>query len=172
MMASIPAYNEYTQKVLMPAMDQGVLAEIQNMEAEHRTVDPRYMELLMEHHYTHHILRMPQGKWPDGVLRALAHVNPAVYVPMQGPSELGASGNLEHWDRSGELGKIEVPTLVIGAKYNTMDPVYMETMSTWFPKGRYLYCPEGSHLAMYNDQRTFMDGVIGFLRELDPGVDF
>ena len=28
MMSSIPQYNEYAQKVLMPAMDQKVLAEI------------------------------------------------------------------------------------------------------------------------------------------------
>ena len=34
MMASIPAYNEYAQKVLMPAMDQTALAEIIALEAD------------------------------------------------------------------------------------------------------------------------------------------
>ncbi len=33
MMASIPAYNEYARKVLMPKMDQAVLEEIKRMEA-------------------------------------------------------------------------------------------------------------------------------------------
>src|SRR5262249_52240323 len=33
MMMSIPQYNEYAQKVLMPAMDQKALAEIKAMEA-------------------------------------------------------------------------------------------------------------------------------------------
>ena len=33
MMASIPAYNEYANKVLMPEMDQAVLEEIKRMEA-------------------------------------------------------------------------------------------------------------------------------------------
>jgi proline iminopeptidase len=33
MVASIPAYNEYAQKVLMPAMDQKALAEIKRLEA-------------------------------------------------------------------------------------------------------------------------------------------
>ncbi|HEX5788519.1 MAG TPA: proline iminopeptidase-family hydrolase, partial [Woeseiaceae bacterium] len=32
MMASIPAYNEYAETVLMPAMDQDVLAEIKSYE--------------------------------------------------------------------------------------------------------------------------------------------
>lgn len=33
MMASIPAYNRYAEEVLMPAMDQAALAEIQRLEA-------------------------------------------------------------------------------------------------------------------------------------------
>lgn len=31
------------------------------------------------------------------------------------------------------------------------------------PRGRYLYCPEGSHLAMYDDQRTYFSGLVDFL---------
>src|SRR5205085_8442293 len=58
MMASIPAYNEYAHKVLMPAMDQKVLAEIQQLEARKDYENPHYMELLIPHHYEHHILRM------------------------------------------------------------------------------------------------------------------
>ena len=40
MMASIPAYNEYATKVLMPAMDQAALAEIQRLEAAKRVRGP------------------------------------------------------------------------------------------------------------------------------------
>ena len=101
MMASIPAYNEYAEKVLMPAMDQKVLAEIKQLEAAKQYEDPRYMELLMPNHYAQHILRMPPDQWPEPVKRAFKHLNPKVYVPMQGPSELGASGKLVNWDRTG-----------------------------------------------------------------------
>jgi len=45
MMASIPAYNEYAQKVLMPRMDPAVLAEIQRLEAAKDYQNPRYFEL-------------------------------------------------------------------------------------------------------------------------------
>ena len=65
MMASGPAYNAYAHEVLMPAMDQEILAEIKAYEATGDTDNPRYMELLMEHHYVHHVLRMPAGEWPD-----------------------------------------------------------------------------------------------------------
>ena len=94
MMSSGPAYNAYAEDVLMPAMDQDALAEIKRLEAAKAFDDPRYMELLMEHHYVHHVLRMPPEEWPDPVNRGFAHINPAIYVPMQGPSELGASGKL------------------------------------------------------------------------------
>lgn len=169
MMASIPAYNEYAAKVLMPKMDQKALAEIKRLEAAKDYKNPRYMELLMQHHYSLHILRMPPDQWPDPAARGFAHINQDIYIPMQGPSELGASGILEKWDRVADLGKIEVPALVIGAEHDTMDPKHMKMMAGAVKKGRYLYCPKGSHMAMYDDQQTYMAGVLQFLRDVDAG---
>lgn len=166
MMSSIPAYNDYARKVLEPRMDPAALAEIKRMEAARQYDDPHYEELLLPH-YEAHVLRMPAAQWPDPVNRAFAKINKKVYVPMQGPSELGASGILADWDRTDDLAKIAVPTLVIGARYDTMDPAFMEMMSKRLPKGHYLYCPEGSHMAMYDDQATYMRGLVDFLRETD-----
>ena len=124
MMSSVPAYNAYAEQVLMPAMDPGALAEIKSLEASGDIENPRYMELLNEQHYVHHVLRMPVAEWPDPAVRAFAHINPAIYVSMQGPSELGisAEASLAHWDRTEELASINVPALVIGAQHDTMDP--------------------------------------------------
>jgi len=170
MMSSIPAYNAHAEQVLMPAMDQDALAEIKRLEAAQAFDDPRYMELLMQHHYVHHVLRMPPEAWPEPVSRSFAHINPAIYVPMQGPSELGASGKLLTWDRTADLRNIAVPTLVIGARHDTMDPGYMEMMASKIPRGRYLYCPDGSHLAMYDDQVTYFDGIVDFIQNVERGA--
>src|SRR5262245_48476696 len=78
MMSSIPAYNEYADKVLMPQMDQKVLAEIKALEAAGKNEDPRYMGLLMPNHYEKHVLRIPGDQWPDPVKRAFKHMNPKV----------------------------------------------------------------------------------------------
>jgi proline iminopeptidase len=86
---------------------------------------------------------------------------------MQGPSELGASGKLIDWDRTGDLGKVAVPTLVIGAAHDTMDPAHMEWMAGQVQKGRYLHCPDGSHMAIYDDQKTYFEGVIQFIRDVE-----
>jgi proline iminopeptidase len=166
MMSSAPAYNAYARDVLMPTMDQQVLAEIQKFEADGRTDDPRYQELLMEHHYVLHVCRMPVDEWPDPVRRSIGHINPAIYVPMQGPSELGLSGTLEDWDRSADLGGIDVPTLVIGATHDTMDPAHMQWMAEQLPQGRYLHCPNGSHLSQFDDPEHYLPALIDFLHSL------
>jgi len=170
MMSSVPAYNAYAEQVLMPEMDQAALAEIKSLEAGGDTDNPRYLELLMEQHYVHHVLRMPVADWPDPAQRGFAHINPAIYVSMQGPSELGISADakLAAWERTDDLPLIEVPALVIGARYDTMDPAHMEMMARSLPKGRYLHCPNGSHLAMYDDQAVYFAGLIDFLHDL-PG---
>jgi proline iminopeptidase len=166
MMSSAPLYNAYAQEILMPAMDQQALAEIERFEAEGKTEDPRYMQLLVEHHYRLHVCRMPPDEWPEPVTRSLSHLNPAVYVPMQGPSELGLSGKLETWDRSADLARIDIPTLVIGATHDTMDPDHLRWMAEQLPQGRYLHCPDGSHLAQFDDPEHYFPGLIDFLTSL------
>ena len=90
-------------------------------------------------------------------------------IPMQGPSEMGASGILEKWDRTADLKRIAVPTLTVGARYDTMDPKHMEWMAGQVQRGRHLYCPQGSHLAIYDDQKTYMEGLLRFLADVDAG---
>jgi proline iminopeptidase len=169
MMASAPAYNAYAHGVLMPAMDQAALAEIKGYEAAGDFENPRYMELLGEQHYVHHVLRMPAAEWPDPVNRAFKHINPSIYVPLQGPSELGLSGKLTDWDRTADLGQIETPTLVIGAQHDTMDPSHMAWMAGAVQHGHYLHCPDGSHLAMYDDPQVYVRGLIDFIHAVDAG---
>jgi proline iminopeptidase len=166
MMASCKLYNDYATDVLMPTIDPSVLAEIKRFEAEGRTDDPRYDQLLVEHHYVFHVCRLPFDDWPEPVIRTFQHLNPAVYVPMQGPSELGMSGTLEGWDRTADLASITVPTLTIGATHDTMDPEHMRWMAEQLPNGRHLHCPDGSHLAQFDDPQHYFPGLLDFLRSL------
>lgn len=169
MMSSCPAYDAYAQQVLKPTMDPAVVAEIERLEAAGETEDEHYESLLVANHYVQHVLRMPAEEWPDPVLRGF-RLNRELYVSMQGPSELGLSGKLAGWDRSGDLGSITVPTLVIGAAHDTMDPAHMAWMATQLPNGRYLHCPDGSHMAMYDDQERYFTGLVDFIHEVDAGA--
>jgi proline iminopeptidase len=165
MMAGIPAYNEYAQTVLMPQLPAEVRAELADLDARGDFESPRYREILGPNHYAQHVLRMPDDQVPEPLLRGRRHTNRHIYALMQGPSELGASGRLAHWDRTADLHTITTPALVIGAKHDTMDPGHLRWMAGQLPNGRYHHCPEGSHLALYDDQETYMSGLIDFLTE-------
>jgi len=165
MMASCPEYGKYAQNVLAKQFDPKVLDTIRSLEKANDFKNPKYMELLMPHFYAKHICRIPIEKWPNPMTRSFDQINNSLYVTMQGPSEFGISGKLTNWDRSQSLKDIQVPTLVIGASHDTMDPKYMEWMSKEFPKGEYLLCPDGSHMCMYDDQQTYFKGLISFLNK-------
>ena len=165
MMASIPDYNNFASNVLGPQMPADVLAEIREFEESKDYGNPRYMELLIPHHYEEHVLRIPADKWPEEVNNAFANINQEMYVAMQGPSEFGASGLLEFWDVKDRLSEIKTPTLVIGATHDTMDPDHMEWMSNEFPNGSFLLCEQGSHMAMWDDPDVYAQGLIDFVKK-------
>jgi proline iminopeptidase len=169
MMSSTADYNKYVQEVLGPQMDPEILKEIEQIETNNDFTNPRYMELLMEHYYPEHFMRLPLEEWPEAVNRAFKHMNQEVYVHMQGYSEFGIKGNatLKDWDLTKDLSRIYVPTLTIGATYDTMDPEHMEWMSEEVQNGRFLLCPDGSHGAQWDDQKVYFKGLIEFLRDVD-----
>ncbi|HMJ45805.1 MAG TPA: proline iminopeptidase-family hydrolase [Ferruginibacter sp.] len=169
MMSSCPEYGKYAENVLSKQMDPKVLDTIRMIEVKRDFQNPKYMELLLPNFYTKHILRLPMEQWPEPVDRSFKKTNQSLYVTMQGPSEFGIGGNLVAWDVSKELPKITVPTLTIGGRHDTMDPEHMKWMSTQVKNGTYLLCPNGSHMSMYDDQQTYMTGLINFIKNVDNG---
>jgi len=124
MMASVPAYEKYAKEVLGPQMPADVYKEIMDLEAKGDFSNPKYTQLIMEHYYPQHVLRMPIEKWPESVTKSFKHLNPNIYVYMQGYSEFGmtAGATLKGWDISQKLNTIKVPALMVCGKHDTMDP--------------------------------------------------
>ncbi|MEA1786158.1 proline iminopeptidase-family hydrolase [Arenibacter sp. GZD96] len=168
MVASVPEYNKYAQDVLGPQLPEAVLKEIQHIEAAKDYTNPRYEALLMAHFYTEHVLRMPLENWPKSAHLLFDHLNPEIYVYMQGPSEFGITdeATLSDWDISDRLKEIKVPTLMLGAKYDTMDPKYMEWMAGEVQNGRSV-TTKGSHLSQFDDPKTFFSELIKFVKDVD-----
>lgn len=165
MMASCPDYGRYADEVLAKQMPPEVLKEIRALEDKNDFANPRYMELLQPYFYQQHLCRLPE--WPEPVIRSFKHLNNTIYTMMQGPSEFGVRGRLEKWDIKSRLHEISVPTLMVGAKHDTMNPEAMEAQSKAVKNGQYLFCPNGSHLCLWDDQQIFMEGVIKFIKEVD-----
>ena len=172
MVPSIPDYQKYSDEVLAPKLDPEVLKEIMFYEEKEDYSNARYMELVVNNYYTKHIIRLPVSEWPEPLNRSFKHINHDVYVTMQGPSEFGIKGdaNLKYWDVKADLNKITVPTLSIGATHDTMDPEQMKFISEEVQNGRFLLCPNGSHLSQFDDQKIYFEGLIQFIKDVDAGV--
>ena len=168
MVASIPEYMKYAEEVLGPQMSAEVLSEIKTLEAAGEYTSTRYLSLIEEHYYPEHVLRRPLDEWPEPVNRSFSKMNYPLYLKMQGPSEFGVVGDatLKDWDRTGDLHLIKVPTLSIGAQYDTMDPEGMKRIADAVQNGTFLYCPEGGHMTMYDDADRYFNGIITFLSAL------
>jgi len=93
MMSDVPAYGQYAQEVLAKQMDPKVLDTIRGLEAKGDYSNPKYIELLTTHFYDKHVCRVVPN--PEPIYRAFKHLNPNIYVCMQGPSEFGVAGRLD-----------------------------------------------------------------------------
>jgi proline iminopeptidase len=100
----------------------------------------------------------------------MGHSNNKIYNLMQGPSEFGMTGTELNWNRDNDIKQIYVPTLTIGATYDEMNPENMKWMAGQVKNGRFLLCPNGSHYAMYDDQKAYFEGLIKFIKEVDQGL--
>jgi proline iminopeptidase len=169
MMMSVPDYGKYANDVLAKQFDPKVLARIRAIEAKGDFKNPEYMALLLPNFYAKHICRIPLEQWPEPLNRSMSKLNESLYVTMQGPSEFGVAGKLVAWDRTKDLPQIKVPMLSIGGRYDTMDPKHMQWIATQVQNGSYLYCVNGSHMSMYDDQQTYMSGLIKFIKAVDVG---
>lgn len=166
MMSSIPEYEKYNG-VLRSKMRKSLVDSLQAYEAKGQFSDPTYQALVFSEYYTKHLCRLPE--WPDPINRMFKHLSQGIYVTMQGPSEFKTGGRLITWKRTADLPNIKVPTLTIGGEFDTMDPAHMKMMSEKVQQGTYLYCAKGSHCSMWDDQQTYMKGLINFMKQVDKG---
>lgn len=171
MMANAPKYTAYANEVLGPKMDPAIFKEIMNLEKKKDFDNPRYSELLTKYYYTEHILRLPVEEWPKSVNLFFQHLNPKIYIYMQGHSEFGMTGNatLKDWDVSNRLNEITVPTLMLGGKFDTMDPEYMKWMASEVQHGRSA-TTNGSHLSQFDDPDNYFTALIKFIKDVNQGL--
>jgi proline iminopeptidase len=151
-------------------MNPKALTEIREMEKNKDFSNPKYMGLLLTEFYSKFVYRKPVNEWPGYIYKYMGHTNNKIYNLMQGPSEFGVTGTLLNWNRENDLKYITVPTLVIGATYDEMNPEHLKWMADQVKNGRFYLCPKGSHYAMYDDQVVYFKGLIQFINDVDKGL--
>jgi proline iminopeptidase len=159
MTASIPSYVRYVG-TLRAALPPKISAALQGFEDRGDYDAPEYQQLLMAHLYTKHICRL--DPWPEPVMRSFTRMNAQVYNTMEGPSEFTVTGNFKDWDRWADLPRLNMLTLLLVGRYDTMSVADIERMGSLIPHATVAICENGSHLCLYDDQQAYFNALIPF----------
>ena len=163
MTAGIQSYLKRTA-FIKTTLPPDALTRLTALEAKQDYDSPEYQKIMMEDLYPKMICRL--HPWPEPATRSFRHANDTIYNLMQGKSEFLVTGNLKDWERWDRLPEIKVKALTVGARYDEMDPEDMKRMAGLMQNGRYAYCPNGSHLCMWDDQAAYFRQLLDFLRSV------
>jgi proline iminopeptidase len=164
MTAGIRSYLKRTAALKIQLLSPDLRAQLDALEAKKEYDAPEYEKIMMQDLYPKMVCRTQP--WPDSLNRAFRHANDKIYNLMQGKSEFVVTGNLKDWERWDRLHEIKVKTLTIGSRHDEMDPEDMKEMAELLPNGRNAFCPNGSHMCMWDDQEVYFDHLLKFLNTI------
>lgn len=159
-------YAAYINKY-RDSMDPADVKYMHQIEAKGNLDDQHYNELLLKL-YQQCICRVVP--WPADVNNAFNRTNEQVYNTLQGPTEFTITGSLKTWSIRDRLKNIKVPTLVLGGKYDSMDPAVIQAMAKRLPYGEAHICPKGSHFSIYDDQPDYFNAIWSFIDQVEKGT--
>jgi proline-specific peptidase len=156
----------------IPEFMAGARGLIEELPEPHRTV---LIELGAKEQYDHpdyvaavdvfyhrHLCRA--DPWPEALLRSSAQMDGnQVYLTMNGPTEFDVIGRLREWDRTADLGRIDVPTLVTCGRYDEITPSCSETITRGIPDARMHVFERSAHCAHLEEPDDYARIVEAFL---------
>jgi proline iminopeptidase len=158
----------------IPEFMAGARGLIEELPEPHRTV---LIELGAKEQYEHpdyvaavdvfyhrHLCR--SDPWPEALLRSSEQMDGnQVYLTMNGPTEFDVIGRLREWDRTADLGRIDVPTLVTCGRYDEITPSCSETITRGIPDARMHVFEQSAHCAHLEEPDDYARIVEAFLSE-------
>jgi len=93
--------------------------------------------------------------------------HPDVYLTMQGPNEFNITGTLKHWDITGRLGEIDVPTLITAGGHDEFTPVQAEALHAGIPGSELVTFENASHMQFVEEPERYHELVADFLARVE-----
>lgn len=160
---SVASYEIYIAE-LRSKLPQDVQDRLKYYEDRKDLLNPSYEKIMFDEVYNHYLCRIPL---PDPVQRTFAHLNAQVYQTVQGPNEFVIVGNFKDWNRWDDLHTIEIPSLIICGRFDTMNPADNERMHALIPNSTLKICENGSHLSMYDDADNYFEALLNFFTQTE-----
>jgi proline-specific peptidase len=143
-----------------------VQATLLKHEAAGTPDHPAYQEAMMVF-YRRHLCRL--DPWPDCLNRTFAKImhSPEVYGTMWGPSEFHVTGTLKDWQILDRLGEINVPTLVVGGRYDEATPTITETVHRGISGSEWVIFENSSHMPHLEETQQYLQRLTAFLKRVE-----
>jgi proline iminopeptidase len=112
--------------------------------------------------YKRHLCRL--DPWPPALNASVANLDGSpVYQTMNGPTEFDVIGPLSTWDRTADLGRIDVPTLITVGRYDEIPPSCAETMGAGIPDACIVVLEHSGHVSHLEEPEAYLAAVREFL---------
>ena len=105
--------------------------------------------------------------WPDFLQRAIARANFAIAAVMDDRDDRHAPGGRKNWDITAHLGEIQVPTLVLGGRYDGLAGGQDEVLRDGIPGAEWVVFEESSHYAHAEEPERFLAVLDDFLARVE-----
>lgn len=154
------------QNAYIAQLPPAVRDVIRASEADGDFTSAPYQEA-MTHYYMKHVCR--RQPWPDCLNRAMAKLNPAVYVHMWGPSEFTVTGILKDYERSDRLHELAMPVLLTGGQFDEAAPDTIRFFQSRIPRAELRVFAEASHEHHLEKTGEYLAAAQEFLSRNDQG---
>jgi len=150
---------------LIDALPEPHRTALQELGARGEYDHPDYRAAEQEF-YRRHLCRM--DPWPEALVRSSDQMEGnQVYATMNGPTEFDVIGRLRTWDRTPDLGRIDVPTLITCGRYDEITPACSETIAEGIPDARVVVFEESAHVAHLEEAEAYAGTVEEFLQSVE-----
>jgi len=132
---------------------------------EQKTYDNPSYQYAVQLYYEGFVAR--KLPWSADLDSCFAQMGDNVYMYMGGPSEFSITGELKNYDRTDQLGKINVPTLFIAGEFDEARPATVQYYQSLVHGAKFVMIKGAGHLTMQDEPEQSNQVVRDFLNDIE-----
>jgi len=145
----------------LPDSLQKIIRKYEKLKEFHTS---EYQEAMMIYYKKHIARKLP---WSADIDSTFAYLGEPVYTYMNGPSEFTFTGTMQHYDATGRLQKIMVPSLFICGKYDEARPETTKYYASLVPDSKFVVIKDAAHMTMQDNPEQDIKEIRNFLDEIE-----
>ena len=161
--ASMPQWESETSR-LVAELPPNVQKTLREHEEANTTDSPEYKEAYRVFSLRH-ICRLDPR--PECVTRMATKPGDEVYKTMWGLSEIKVTGTLKDWNIVSRLDEINIPTLVVGGRYDEATPALTETIHRGIVGSEWVIFENSAHFPHIEETQSYLQVLVQFLNRIE-----